>query len=110
MSLGHYVTRKLMHEAAVQADLDPDRLSFLGCLHILRTRLPECRAKTPEELATWYQHLLWELSTERTEPRRNRINPRVVKQKMSKFKKKRPVHRPVPPLKKTFVESLVVLR
>ena len=26
---------------------------------------------------------------ERTEPRRNRINPRVIKRKMSKWKKKR---------------------
>jgi len=29
---------------------------------------------------------------------------------MSKFKKKRPEHRPVPPLQKTFVESIVMLR
>lgn len=110
LSLGHYVTRTLMHEAALQADLDPDQLSFTGCLHILRCRLPECRAKTPQELTTWYHQLLWEMSEERTEPRRNRINPRVIKQKMSKFKKKRPEHRPVPPLKKTFVESIVVIR
>lgn len=109
LSLGHYAVRKMMHDAAVQADLDPDRLSFLGCLHILRTRLPECQAKTPQELKEWYQLLLWEMSHERTEPRRNRINPRVIKQKMSKFKKKGPEHRPVPPLKKTFAESIVML-
>ncbi len=110
LSLAHYATRKLMHEAAVQADLDPDDLSFVGCLHILRTRLPECRVNTRQEFASWYQGLLWELSQERTEPRRNRINPRVIKQKMSKFQKKRPEHRPVPPLKKTFAESIVMLR
>jgi hypothetical protein len=34
----------------------------------------------------------------------------VVKRKMSKFKKKRPEHRHVPPLKKTFVETVVMLR
>ena len=27
--LAHYAVRKLMHEAALQADLDPDKLSFL---------------------------------------------------------------------------------
>jgi hypothetical protein len=109
LSLGHYAMRKVMHEAALQADLDPERLSFVGCLHILRTRMPECRATTPDELAQWYQSFLWELSTERTEPRRNRINPRVVKQKMSKFAKKQPRHRPVPPLTQTFEESIVML-
>jgi len=33
----------------------------------------------------------------------------VVKRKMSKFKKKRAEHRPVPPLKKTFEETVVML-
>jgi transposase IS4-like protein/DDE family transposase len=109
LALGHYVTRALMAEAARQQDLDPDRLSFLGCLQILRCRLPECDSRTPQSLTSWYQGLLWELGQERTEPRRNRINPRVVKQKMSKFKKKGPHHRPVPRLKKTFAESIVML-
>ena len=108
LSLAHYAMRKVMHEAAVQADLDPDNLSFLGCLHILRMRMPECVGMTPAELAEWYQAVLWELSNERTEPRRNRINPRVIKQKMSKFRKKRPEHRPVPPLTKTFEESILM--
>jgi hypothetical protein len=50
------------------------------------------------------------MGRERTDDavRRNRINPRVAKVKMSKFKKKRPEHRPVPPLKKIFVESIVL--
>jgi hypothetical protein len=109
LSLAHYAMRKVMHEAAVPADLDPDRLSFLGCLHIVRTRMPECRARTSEELDEWYRTLLWELSTERTEPRRNRINPRVIKQKMSKFAQKRAHHRPVQPLTQTFEESIVML-
>ena len=50
------------------------------------------------------------MQQERTEPRRNRINPRVIKRKMSKWKKKRPEHRHLPPLKKTFQESVVMLR
>ena len=47
---------------------------------------------------------------ERTEPRRNRVNPRVIKRKMSKWKKKRPEHRHLPPLKKTFPETVVMIR
>jgi len=45
---------------------------------------------------------------ERTDPRRNRINPRVIKRKMSKWKKKRPEHRHRPPLKKTFPQTVVM--
>jgi Insertion element 4 transposase N-terminal/Transposase DDE domain len=112
LSLGHFVVRSTMAEAAASEGLDPDRLSFVGCLQILRCRLPECPDPSSASFATWYAALLGEVSRERTddETRRNRINPRVVKVKMSKFKKKRPEHRPVPPLKKTFVESIVMLR
>jgi hypothetical protein len=112
LSLGHFVVRSVMAAAAATAGLDPDRLSFVGCLHILRNRLPECPDPASVSFVEWYRGLLWEVSTERTddEVRRNRINPRVVKVKMSKFKKKRPEHRPVPPLTKTFRESVVMLR
>jgi hypothetical protein len=112
LSLGHFVTRALMFEAAAEVGLDTDRLSFTGCLQILRCRLPECDSATPGRFAEWYRGLLWEMQRERTddEVRRNRINPRVVKQKMKRFKKKRPEHRRVPPLKKTFAEAVVMLR
>jgi hypothetical protein len=111
LSLGHFVVRSVMAAAAATEGLDPDRLSFVGCLQILRCRLPECPAPDTEEFAVWYEVLLWEVSQERTDAmRRNRINPRVVKVKMSKFKKKRPEHRPVPPLLKTFADSVVMLR
>jgi hypothetical protein len=48
------------------------------------------------------------MAHEGIEPRRNRVNPRVVKRKMSKWKKKRPEHRSQPPLKKTFAETVVI--
>jgi len=108
LSLGHYVTRALMAEAAAGAGLDPDRLSFVGCLRILRLRLPECPAGRGEDYQEWQARLLAELAQERLPARANRLNPRVVKRKMSKFKKKRPCHRPVPPLKKKFVDTIVL--
>jgi hypothetical protein len=110
--LGHFVIRALMFEAAATVGLDTDRLSFLGCFQILKCRLPECDSSTPSRFEQWYRGLLWEMQRERTddEVRRNRINPRVVKRKMSKFKKKRPEHRRIPPLKKTFAETVVMLR
>jgi hypothetical protein len=116
LSLGHYVTRALMAQAAAAEKLDPDWLSFVGCLRILRCRLPECQSQTPQSWQAWYEALLWEISCERVDlqqtphgpQRRNRLNPRVVKRKMSNFKKKRPEHRHQPPLSKTFVETIVM--
>jgi len=108
LSLGHFVVRALMLEAAKEDDQDVDRLSFTGCLRILQARLPECDGSTPVRLEHWYRLLLEEMAQERIEPRRNRVNPRVVKRKMSKFAKKRPEHRHRPPLKKTFAETVVI--
>jgi len=109
LSLAHFVVRALMFESAASVGIDPDRLSFTGCFQILQCRLPECNARSECTFQEWYEALLWEMSRERTEPRRNRINPRVIKQKMSKWKKKRPEHFHPPPLTKTFGESVVML-
>ena len=108
LSLGHFVVRALMVEAAQKDNLDVDRLSFTGCLRILQARLPECDSSTPTALEQWYRLLLQEMAQERIEPRRNRVNPRVVKRKMSKWKKKRPEHRSQPTLMKTFAETVVI--
>ncbi|MGA7496282.1 MAG: transposase, partial [Isosphaeraceae bacterium] len=110
LSLGHFVIRSLMFEAAATVNLDPDRLSFTGCFQILKCRLPECDGKTPATFEAWYQGLLWEMQGERTDPRRNRINPRVIERKMSKWKKKRPEHRHRPSLTKTILETVVMTR
>jgi hypothetical protein len=107
-----------MAQAAARQGLDPDRLSFVGCLRILRCRLPECDSRTPLSWEKWYEALLWEMSCERVDVqqtgtgprRRNRINPRVVKRKMSNFKKKRPEHRRQPPLSKHFAQTIVMRR
>ena len=108
LSLGHFVVRALMLEAAETDDLDVDELSFTGCLRILQARLPECDSTTTTSRDRWYRDLLAELADERLEPRRNRVNPRVVKRKMSKFAKKRPADCRHPPLVKTFAQSVVI--
>lgn len=108
LSLGHFVIRALMLEAAQPANLDVDHLSFTGCLRILQCRLPECDSRTTASLNQWYHALLAEMRTEQCGPRRNRINPRVIKRKMSKWDKKRPQHRRPKPLIKTFRESIVM--
>lgn len=109
LSLAHFVIRALMFEAAKSVQLDVDRLSFTGCFRILQCRLPECDSHTPRSLDEWYANLMWEMGHERIEKRRNRINPRVIKRKMSKWNKKRPEHRSRPPMTKRFVETVVML-
>jgi hypothetical protein len=38
--MAHFAIRGLMHEAALQADVDPDRLSFLHAVRVVRRKLP----------------------------------------------------------------------
>jgi len=107
--LGHYVIRVLMQEAAATRGMDPDRLSFTATLKILRCRLPECPA-SDRGRRRWYQDLIAEVAEEVLEVRRNRINPRVIKRKMSNWRKKRPEHRNDPQPTKEFGEAIVMRR
>jgi len=109
MLLAHYVVRVLMHEAALQAGLDPDRLSFINSLRIVRNAIPEFQQIAPEYIPRLYQRLLDDIAREVLPPRRDRSYPRVVKRKMSKFKLKRPEHKHWPQPLKPFADSVVIL-
>lgn len=39
--LAHYAVRGLMHEAALKADLDPDKISFVHSVRVIRRRIQE---------------------------------------------------------------------
>src|SRR5438105_2246108 len=106
--LAHYVVRVLMAEAARQNQLPPRRLSFTGALKVLRCRLPEC-PKSRGGLRRWYDDLLAEVAEEVLPERRDRVNPRVIKRKMSNWRKKRPEHRHYPQPTKKFRQSIVML-
>jgi hypothetical protein len=45
--MAHFAVRGLMHEAALKADEDPDRLSFLHTVRIVRRKLPAWGAIPP---------------------------------------------------------------
>ena len=45
--LAHFAVRALMHEAALTQDLDPDDLSFVHSVRVLRRRLPQIAAFPP---------------------------------------------------------------
>jgi hypothetical protein len=107
--IAHFIIRWLMHQAALHEKISPLRLSFVGTLKILRCRLAESPRSRPLQ-RQWWQQLLQEIADEKIEPRRNRINPRVIKRKMSNWKKKRPEHLNYPQPLKSFSAALVVLR
>ncbi len=104
--LAHYVIRRVMHDAAVGTDQDPDRLSFLDSLRVLQCQLPEAPQVDTE---TWYRRLLREVADQRLRPRRDRWYPRVIKRKMSNWKKKRPEHQNPPQPTKPFREAVVLV-
>jgi hypothetical protein len=45
--LAHFAVRGLMHEAALQADEDPDRLSFVHAVRVIRRQVPRFAAFPP---------------------------------------------------------------
>ena len=105
--LDHYVVRVLMFEAAKQAKVSPLSVSFVGTLKILRCRLPAC-PRTHRARKRWWRNLIHEVAEEVLPPRRNRINPRVIKRKMSKWKKKRPGETTQPQPSRPFADTIIV--
>ncbi|WP_240911594.1 IS4 family transposase, partial [Paludisphaera soli] len=89
LMLAHYVVRRVIHDAAVVAMHDPDRISFIDSLRVLQCRLPESPGLKPE---AWYRLLLKEVRRQRLRPRRDRWHARVIKRRMSNWKKKRLEH------------------
>ncbi len=107
--LAHYAIRAVMHEAAVQAQVAPDRLSFVNTVRILRSAIFEGQIVAPAQLAAWRERLLRDIAREQLPKRDNRCHPRVVKRKMSNFDLKREQHRRWPQPTKCFAEAVVIL-
>jgi hypothetical protein len=106
--LAHYAVRVLMHEAALQAEVDPDRLSFVHALEVVRDAVAEFQMVALEQQAALYERLLGDIAAKRLPARRCRSNARVVKRKMSKFKLKRAHHYRPPQPGGTFAEAVQV--
>ena len=47
LMMAHFAVRALMHEAALKADVDPDRLSFIHAVRVVRRKLPAFNAIPP---------------------------------------------------------------
>lgn len=90
--LGHYCVRALMLQAAEQAQLDVDRLSYDHACQTLRLALPRLQAAQPSCKPHLLACLLQDLLTVRVTPRGVRSYPRVVKRRCSPFPSKKPMH------------------
>jgi hypothetical protein len=106
--LAHYAVRVLMHAAAQTVDVDPDRLSFVHALEIVRDAVPEFQQVAPDQQPALYARMLREIAAKRLPERRLRSNPRVVKRKMSNFKLKRAEHYQPPKPQGCFRDAVVV--
>ena len=96
--LAHYAVRKLLAEAAIEVELDPDRLSFSEGLFELTEMLSFALTVEPEEAITpLLARLRHKLARHVLPPRRLRINRREIKQIYHKYKpKKRGLPPPAP--------------
>ena len=83
LKMAHFAIRGLMHEAALKADEDPDRLSFVHAVRVIRRKLPISLLFPPEEIAMFHDRVVEDILEERVVSSRNRRNPRGVKRKMT---------------------------
>ncbi len=90
--LAHYALRFLMHQAALAAHLDPDRLSFVHAIEVVQDAISDLQLAAPQHFDQLYQRLLHDIAAIRLPARRFRSNSRVIKQKMSNFALKRTEH------------------
>ena len=82
-----------MHQAVQHAHVAPTRLSFVRALRLVEQALVDFAFFDAQTHPKLRAQRLADLVAKRLPPRRNRINARLVKRKMSNFDLKRPEHR-----------------
>jgi hypothetical protein len=96
--LAHYAVRVLMAQAASEANLDPDRLSFTAGLFHLTEMIDLALTLEPAEATVpLRRRLRHQMVAVILPPRRLRINRRELKQVYSKYKSKKRGIAPPPP-------------
>ena len=83
--LAHFAIRGLLHEAALEAGEDPDRLSFSMPPEWSAASLPSTPLFPPRRRKDFPEAVLDEILDERAAARRGRRHRRGVKRKMSSF-------------------------
>jgi len=109
LMMAHFAIRSLMHEAALKAGEDRDRLSFLHAVRIVRRKLSSFSAIPPRQRMAFHDVVLEEILQERVVSSRNRRNPRGVKRKMSNFPIRRKTNRPMPTIDSAITIQIITL-
>jgi len=87
----HFAIRGLMHEAAIQTGEDPDELSYTHSVRVIRRKLPQFAAFSPNEQKALHQTVINEILCERRVSSRNRHNQRGVKRNPDYHKRRFPI-------------------
>ena len=92
LMLAHYTVRSLIHDAAMRSGEDPDRLSFVHTVRIMRRRIINPGDFSPKEQT---RRVIREILDERVVSSRGQVKPRGVRRKMSGYniRKRGPVSR-----------------
>lgn len=77
--LAHYAIRNLMCRAADEIGEDPDRLSFMRSIRVIRRQITGQADFSPEHRKRSLVETIDEINERRTKGRRHRTNPRVIK-------------------------------
>ena len=94
LAITYNVVRTLISQAAAEHRQDPTTLSFLDALHHILEAAPFLTVATPEQRELKRRYLLTLLADCRIDrPRRPRVNPRVIKVKISKWARKTADHK-----------------
>ena len=90
----HQALRRLMHQAAVAADIDPDRLSFTTALRAVRRFITSAATASIAVLGKAVHPAIAEILEDQHE-RRDRVSPRVVKRSQSPYPSKKHAAQPI---------------
>jgi hypothetical protein len=109
MLLLHFALRALMHQAALQADVDPRRISFSLTVEHVQRAIYDAVLVLPQQRKAVCLRLLTDLTLHLLPERRLRFSARVVKRPLSSFRRKRDWHLDAPHFKGLSFLDLVLL-
>lgn len=107
--IAHDAVRRVMHEAAMRAGIDPDRLSCINAVRLVCDAIPECQMVAPAQQPPLSARLLRDIARYQLPEREHRHHPRVVKRNMSNFHLQRAEPRQWPQPSKPFRAAVALV-
>ena len=107
--LAYFAVRTLMDLAALQADWDPDEVSFVHTINVLQRSQWRLMQTSCWQRPTLREALLHEIRQERVPARHLRFQARVVKRTRSRYERKWYAHLRAPCLHDSFLDLVVLL-